>query len=261
MAYPFPAEAIFRPDELLLLDYWLNVGIHAEFGSGFRDSVDRRLQTPEYSAAAQRLGFSGDARRGFHRLQAAAAHCLLVPAWDRLPRWRVGSQGHIRIARQNLNPRYRPRRKIETAPIHLVTIDRGATPVGLVDHVAYHATWVPGYECRVVTVSGETAQEAGYLDFAIACIEANGDWRRTAKRAVLSDWQRLAGQGALRWKEMVAGGLISESEAIELANEAWRLPARSVPVRSTGRGRGRSAERASPAAPTSGPPAPVAPAE
>lgn len=178
------------------------------------------------------------------RLANAVARIALNAIADRLPQWAASSaSGDWVFGRE-----HQPRRgaAIDPLPRFLLMINWADSGPGFSWPEAYHATFLPGFDCNVVTLSADSPEGNGYTDLAIGHFPADADFDAEVERIVCGFWSShtnadpelawayLFDEGyvdagtAYRWREQVWGG---DEEEDEDSEEDWPDPSEDGPPR------------------------------
>jgi hypothetical protein len=85
---------------------------------------------------------------------------------------------------------------------------------------------LPGWGARVVVASRESVEAYGYHAVAIGWLGHAEPELAASARVLRAWWIARASDGAPRWDEVLAGGLLGEARALELAASVWDDPDR-----------------------------------
>ncbi len=109
-------------------------------------------------------------------------------------------------------------------PIHLCDIGRNDSHRNLICQESYFATFLPGYNIYVVTLSLPSSALYGYCDVAIDYFQNVDDAAQIASHAklVLKAWwkQQQKELHIPAWQELLKSGLIKEDSALLLEDAA-----------------------------------------
>lgn len=96
-------------------------------------------------------------------------------------------------------------------PIHLFTIDWALSAPGFSWPESYYATWLPGYDSFVVTLSQDSDEILGVSDLAIGWFSDRNVFEASCGRVVARYWKRMALEdGQEMWEGFVSEGRINE---------------------------------------------------
>jgi hypothetical protein len=156
-------------------------------------------------------------------LQNRVARIALSVIQERLPQCGIfDGSGSIQLTRQ---PFPKLRRGIILLPQFLFMINWADTAPGISWPESYHATYVPGFDCYVVTASMDGTDVWGYEDLAIGSFTADTEIG-AGSRVVITDWwqSQWLGWEQQRWAYVWEAGLIDVETANEWADEVWNPP-------------------------------------
>jgi hypothetical protein len=208
---------LFTVEEHVVFAAWLKVA----------PKCDVTGALPDVDTALEQLGFTGKAG-GYTESDAAVAAIVLERIQERLPQWasfREIKDGNtvkeVVTLGRNVKER-RAKRKIETAPRHLLTINWADSGPGFSWPVAYYVTWVPIYDVFVVTASADSPDAFGYCDFAIGHFPNTKEFVAEAAQRIKADWTwQHSSWDQQRWAYLFDTGLIDGETADRLAKEVW----------------------------------------
>lgn len=109
-------------------------------------------------------------------------------------------------------------------PVHIFDIERDDSRPGMSWPEVYYATYLPGYDFWVVTVSIDSDEIFGYSDLALCYfrIDENSGLEASVEKAVTSWWQYLNEEKQKpEWKAMTKPGLIDAVKACQLREDEW----------------------------------------
>jgi len=175
----------------------------------------------------EQLGFTGRAG-DYKESDAAVAAIVLERIQERLPQWASfreikdgNTMKEVVTLGRNVKER-RAKRKIETAPRHLLTINWANSGPGISWPEAYYVTWVPVYDVFVVTASADSPDAFGYCDFAIGHFPNTKEFVAEAGQKIKANWNwQYSNFSQERWEYLFDAGLIDVETAERLADEVW----------------------------------------
>jgi hypothetical protein len=109
-------------------------------------------------------------------------------------------------------------------PTHLLDINWDDSQPGFSWPESYYATYFPGYNLYVVTLSQGSGDSNGYYDLAIGSfqVEESAGIEAKASLVVQAWWQsRHQGMRKSSWKELLKAGQIGAETALRLRDEVW----------------------------------------
>jgi hypothetical protein len=156
---------------------------------------------------------------------SSVAEIALSSAQGRLPHHlSIKSDGSATIDRKTWACPVPMRNKL-LLPIYLFEVGRDDSGLEILYPESYFATFLPGYNIYVVTVSQASSISYGYFDVAIDFFEAIEDTAYIASNArlTLKAWWRFQQKELhkLRWKELLQAGLIDATSALRLRDAVW----------------------------------------
>ena len=153
-------------------------------------------------------------------LERARSHLCLGAIQQRLPQWgAVHADGTVLLAR-NRYPR--SERPIEPKPVFLFEINWADSEPGFSWPVAYHVTWIPGYERWVVTGSADSPDVWGCTDIDIGWFRGT-DIRAGAGRVLRKAWRAVNKEyDQAPWVYLFGSGLVPEKESLAWRARVWR---------------------------------------
>ena len=155
------------------------------------------------------------------RNEVAVAQILLSPIQEGLPNWGyVDDDGSEIISRL---PQHRlPDARLNFNPQHICTINWADSGPGFSWPEAYYITYLPSFNCHVVTASRDGTDAYGCTDHAIGFIEGASGSVEVAKQVIINSWinQRNT-YDQERWAYLFNEGLIDNSTANAWADEVW----------------------------------------
>lgn len=103
-----------------------------------------------------------------------------------------------------------------------MTINWADSGPGFCWPVAYYVTWVPLYDCFVVTQSADSPDAFGYCDIAIGHFPNTKNFVDEATKIIEKDWKwQFENFEQSRWAYLFGAGLIEEERAIEMRETVW----------------------------------------
>lgn len=110
-------------------------------------------------------------------------------------------------------------------PVHLLDIERNDAHPGTVCHEAYYATFLPGYNIYVITVSQDTPGSHGCFDVAIDFFHTFNTVGETALNAgsIMKAWWQFQHKQLHKpfWTKTVTSGMIDDAAALLMRDAAW----------------------------------------
>lgn len=152
-------------------------------------------------------------------LSNAVARLVLTGIQHRLPQWAVvQAGGRVQYARTR-----RPTRKaqVEVLPQHLFTINWADSGPGFSWPEAYHVTFLPAFECYVVTASQDSPDVHGYTEEAIGHFDREADRKSSIERIIRDWWCWQADTGQPRWAYLFNVGEINAETAEKWCDVVW----------------------------------------
>jgi hypothetical protein len=206
---PRTAVDLFTPDEHAILAEWFRVK---------SPTVAQDIMAGE---AISRLGFDKEPNV-YRRIDAAVAFIVLERAEQRLPQWSAIADNELLVARKYRDASKVPNRKVVLQPRHLFTINWADSGPGFSWPVAYYVTWLPYYDCHVVTASADCPDAFGYCDFALGAFSIKTPIKKGARKIICADWshQNTAYEQPC-WAYLFSTELISKQEAEAWAEQVW----------------------------------------
>ena len=155
------------------------------------------------------------------RNAVAVAQILLSPIQESLPNWTCVDNEGVLIVNQVLHHRL-PGARLNFNPQHVCTINWADSGPGYSWPEAYYVTYLPSFNCHVVTASQDGADVYGCSDHAIGFIQGASDSIEVAKQIIINFWvAQKTNYYQERWAYLFNEGLISEATAQAWADEAW----------------------------------------
>lgn len=208
---------LFTVEEHVVFANWLKVA----------PKCDAAVTLVDVDTALEQLGFTGRAG-DYKESDAAVAAIVLERIQERLPQWasfREIKDGNTMKEVVTLGRNVKERgakRKIETAPRHLLTINWANSGPGISWPEAYYVTWVPVYDVFVVTASADSPDAFGYCDFAIGHFPNTKEFVAEAGQKIKANWNwQYSNFSQERWEYLFDAGLIDVETAERLADEVW----------------------------------------
>ena len=155
------------------------------------------------------------------RTQVAVAQILLSAIQADLPNWGcTNADGELEVGR--FSHRRLPDAKLNFNPKHVCTINWADSGPGFSWPEAYYITYLPGFNCHVVTASRDGIDAYGCLDHAIGFIDGHLAVIDAAKQIIIKSWvDQRTEYDQERWAYLFNEGLIDKSTAKAWADEAW----------------------------------------
>ena len=155
------------------------------------------------------------------RTQVAVAQILLSAVQDDLPNWGFTNEdGDVEVGR--LPHRRLPDARLNFNPHHVCTINWADSGPGFSWPEAYYITYLPGFNCHVVTASRDGVDAHGCLDHAIGFIDGQLSALDAAKQIIVNFWTDQRTQfDQERWAYVFFEGLIDKATAQVWADQAW----------------------------------------
>jgi hypothetical protein len=155
---------------------------------------------------------------------AAVAQIALRTVWKALPNFAAWSEETgVLLARPSELPYPDGSRKLHLMPQHLLTINWANSAPGYSWPEAYYACRLPLYERYIVTVSADCPEAfGGQTDKALGSFPVSANFHESVKAIISLDWEeRFLEYEQRRWKYVLEGGLVSEADAEQWADEVW----------------------------------------
>lgn len=219
-----PAEiprGLFDDIELAILCDWLGRERPAALAS-IDTEATRPLEVHPNTREPVRLVASYDGYDYGHdiRLANAVARIALNAIADRLPQWMTRSaSGQMVFGRES-----QPRRAttVDPLPRFLMMINWADTAPGVSWPESYHATYLPGFESFVVTLSADSPEAYGYNDVAIGHFSGDADFDVEVERVICEFWARhTSSDPDMAWADLVSGGYIDARTAYVWRERVW----------------------------------------
>lgn len=153
------------------------------------------------------------------------AEIALAGVQDRLPRSvSIKMDGGVILNRKTWECPVPMRNKV-LFPIHLFEVDRDGAHLETVCPESYFATFLPGYNVFVITVSQASDVSYGYFDMAVDFFHVNDEADYNASNAllILRAWWRFQHRELhkMPWNKLLKSGLIEPESAMRLRDEVW----------------------------------------
>ena len=155
------------------------------------------------------------------RNEVAVAQILLSQIQENLPNWGfTNDDGDVEVSR--LPHRRLPDAKLNFNPQHVCTLNWADSGPGFSWPEAYYITYLPSFNCHVVTASRDGADAYGCTDHAIGFIKGGSESVEAAKQVIIKSWvsQRTT-YDQERWSYLFNEGLIDNATAQAWADEVW----------------------------------------
>ncbi len=154
----------------------------------------------------------------------SVADIALSNVKDSLPQWSVCYEdGSVEYSRDLKLSLVKKRDEI-IDPTFLLMINWANSGPGYSWPESYYATYLPGYDIYVVTVSQDSDDKHGFTDEAIDYFEIdNPQWINKPAQAIIKYWWALSYKDWNQhpWVEIFSPGEISIQEAHDLSDEVW----------------------------------------
>ncbi len=185
------------------------------------------LYTSEEQAVIERWLHSGPVYPGRDKLDDSnkVAEIALSCAQNQLPRSvSITKDGGATLNRKTWDSPVPLRDKV-LFPIHLFEVDRDDAHPETICPESTFATFLPGYNIYVITISQASETSYGYFDMAIDFFEAidDADYIASNARLILKAWWRFQQKelNKPRWNKLLKSGLIEANSALRLRDEVW----------------------------------------
>lgn len=110
-------------------------------------------------------------------------------------------------------------------PIHLFDIDRDESQLQIVCPESCYATFLPGYDVHVVTVSQASPEAYGFFDVAVDYFQFVDDPHQIVSNAksILKAWWKYQNKELHlhSWKSILKSGLIEADEVLSVRDQVW----------------------------------------
>jgi hypothetical protein len=151
----------------------------------------------------------------------AVARIVLTPVQKRLPQVAfVSAEDEVTFGR---DPIKRFSRAASFFPQHLFTINWADSAPGVSWPEAYHATFLPGFDCYVVTEAQDGPGIWGVTELAIGHFPADHPVLEGAREVITAYWrEQYNGDGQQeRWTSVWDEGLVSTDLAEQWSIDVW----------------------------------------
>ncbi len=163
------------------------------------------------------------------RLANAVARIALNAIADRLPQWAATSASGDWIYGREHQPRRAA--AIDPLPRFLLMINWADSGPGYSWPEAYHATFLPGFDCIVVTLSADSPEGNGYTDLAIGHFPADADFDAEVERILCDFWSSHTNSNPdLAWEYLFDEGYIDTGTAYRWREQVWAIGADGEPI-------------------------------
>ena len=151
----------------------------------------------------------------------AVARLCLNAVQERLPQWGYVRSDDTFILGRTIEDRREA--EIDLAPQHLFTLNWADSGPGFSWPEAYHATFLPGFNRWVVTMSVDSPDVFGVTDLAIGSFPAGGDLVRSSGRVIVRYWRRFHcyDPDAGGWAYLFDTGLVDAPTAYQWRRRVW----------------------------------------
>lgn len=149
----------------------------------------------------------------------AAAAVLLSHVQSRLPQWGIWTDEGYKSDRNNL---IRPSQGIAFVPRLVCEINWAVSAPGYDWPMAYHLTYLPGYEVEVFTASADCKEFWGMCDIALGIINLPvKDHHKSVYKLLKKNWLEQCNQSQPQWERWEGSGLIQQDEGEALRDLIW----------------------------------------
>lgn len=205
--------ALFTPEEHFVISRWIK-----------RPPIEPIPEGLTEETALERLGFAAPCSH-YSRSDAAVAAIMLEKIQKRLPQWGAYFEGHA-PSEAVVNARaFRGSsalRDVVLRPVHLFTINWATSGPGYDWPAAYHLTWLPLYDCHVVTESLDGPDAFGYCDFALGWFPHGQETVAGVRKIVIAKWySQMMFRHQRKWECVTRPGLVTESQAVNWRGRVW----------------------------------------
>jgi len=211
-------RTLYDDMELAILFDWLELPRPEALPD--QDLVADGIDLEDCEEGPVRLIRSADGYNDDNALSNAVARLVLSGIQRRLPQWAlVGADGSVVLGRQPM-----PRRKsnIGLLPRFLCMINWADSGPGFSWPESYHATYLPGFDCYVVTASQDSPEMHGYTEEAIGHFRADCAVEEGSHRVIVDWWCWQARECSQhRWAYLFETGEIDDETASAWAAEVW----------------------------------------
>jgi hypothetical protein len=157
------------------------------------------------------------------------AEIVLATIQEKLPKGlSISEDGAAVVGRKTWKLPVRMRSDV-MYPVHLFEIDWENRQQGISWPEVYYATYLPGYNVYVVTISMDSSELYGYADLAIGFfpVEDAAFMTQKASEVVRAWWKYLHEErNKPVWKAFVTSGLIDSEMAYHMREEEWDIVGR-----------------------------------
>ena len=156
----------------------------------------------------------------------AVARICLNAVQARLPQWGlVDRNGQVALTRSRDRGRAA---SFDLAPQHLFTLNWADSGPGFSWPEAYHATFLPGFDRWVVTMSVDSPDMFGCTDLALGSFSPGSDLVRASGRIIIGYWRKYQcyDEDTEGWAYLFNTGLVDNETACRWRKRVWRNAAR-----------------------------------
>jgi len=153
-------------------------------------------------------------------IKNAVARLVLSNVQDRLPQWGYSREDGETILARHYNPRRN--QKINVLPQFLFMINWADSGPGFSWPESYYATYLPGYDIFIVTLSQDSTDAYGYEDLAMGCFNSDESILDGSHRIITDAWKAQHDEYDQQcWSYLFYDGLIDAETAYAWAKEVW----------------------------------------
>jgi hypothetical protein len=153
-------------------------------------------------------------------LAEQVAAIALATVQQRLPNFTCFDGGGQFVSARKFKPTRA--RRVMVVPRYLCTINWAMSGPGFSWPEAYHCTFLPGFDCHVVTASADSDDLYGCCDYAIGWFRNDVDQTEGATEIVRAWWENARDcREHEGWFAFVDAGSIDRDEATALRESVW----------------------------------------
>lgn len=151
----------------------------------------------------------------------AVARVCINAIQERLPQWGCVRADDTVVLGRRLEERRQS--TLALAPLHLFTLNWADSGPGFSWPEAYHATFLPGFNRWVVTMSVDSPDVFGVTDLAIGSFPAGGNLVRSSGRVLVAYWRRFHCFDPEMgwWDYLFDTGLVDSDSAYRWRRRVW----------------------------------------
>lgn len=155
-----------------------------------------------------------------YSIRNAVARLVLSSVQYRLPQWALSpKKGELICGRHYEQTQ---NRKISVLPQFLFEINWADSGPGFSWPEAYYATFLPGYDIFIVTLSQDSTDVYGFEDMALGWFDPEEGIVEGSHRVITDAWgKQFTEYDQQPWEYLFDTGLVSSGEANEWASEVW----------------------------------------